>query len=293
VVLALSLAACPGADGEQPSSSPAEVSAGDYCEASVEMYCGYYLRCGRMAVDSLDACRTTFVETCNGRYEPHYVSLEQSGLLELSAEGIQACAEHLATVECSQQIFDLDGPCRTMWQGRVPAGGACGLGIEGFVCADGTTCVLGLDLCGTCRPTVGAGERCGDGVHCQLAANCSSGVCVGRALPGQSCADATCVLGARCEAEVCVTDTIVGVGDSCDATRSCAYRAACVGGLCVSTGLYDDPCSGDLPCASGQCDGGVCVPLGAAGAPCDHPAQCVSGNCVSGRCGALPGACFE
>jgi hypothetical protein len=245
-----------------------------------------------MAVDSLEECRETFLEACNGRYEPHYVALEERGELQLSAEGIEACAAHLGSVECSQQVFDLDGPCGSMWQGLVPTGGACGAGIESFVCDSASTCVLDLSLCGTCEPAVGEGQSCGNGVRCTPETDCVDDVCVRRGLPGDPCDPAPCVLGTSCEAGLCAADEIVGLGVPCDASHDCQYRAACVGGVCVKAGLYGDPCSATEPCASGFCDGTTCAPLREDGAACDGANQCVSGLCDGATCGALPGPCF-
>ena len=90
---------------------PAIVPASDYCEHMAEALCGFYVRCGRMAVTDLDACRPVFIETCNARYEPLWAELEARGVVALSGPGLLACAEHLGTVACEQQIFDLDGGC--------------------------------------------------------------------------------------------------------------------------------------------------------------------------------------
>lgn len=294
----LALAACATCATEPaatPGPPPEPVTAAGYCEATVEMFCDFYLRCGRMAVSSLEECHTTFLEVCNGRYEPHYVALEARGELVLSPEGLAACRAHLATVECSQQVFDLDGGCQAMWQGQVPAGGSCGPGIESFVCDRASTCVIGLDLCGTCQPTVAEGESCGETAHCTTAAECLSGLCVRRALPGEPCGAAQpCVLGTGCVEGVCQAAPIVGLFEACDAQHRCPYRAACIAGQCVQTGLAGDPCEVTLPCASGFCDGANgCVPLLAGGEACEGPGQCVSSVCDGGSCVALPGPCFE
>jgi len=252
-----------------PAEPPTAV---DYCETTADMFCEYYLRCGRIAEETPIECRRTFIETCNGVYEPRYAALEAQGLLALSAEGIEACAEHLSDVECDQQIFDLDGSCADIWQGLSPQGGACSFGIESFVCEPGTECVLGLDFCGTCEVREATD----------------------RAQPGDSCdEDTPCRLGANCIDAVCAGPTIVEVGDNCDALRDCPYRSECIGGTCVLSPLLGEACDGGVACASGWCDVDVCAPLVLDGASCDSGVECVSGSCPDGTCAEQPGVCFE
>ena len=52
-----------------------ELDPTNYCETTVDMFCSFYLRCGRIAADSSEDCRQVFLETCNERFEPIYVSL--------------------------------------------------------------------------------------------------------------------------------------------------------------------------------------------------------------------------
>lgn len=266
-----------------------ELDPQSYCERTVDVFCPYYLRCGRMAVSDLESCRAVFLETCNARYEPLYAALAERGALALSADGIARCAEHLETVACAEQIFDLDGGCDAVWVGRVAAGGACGTGIESFVCDPSSTCVLGLDFCGTCAPlTEGACDfehRCpDDGV-------CKDGACRARPRVGDACdGEVACVLGADCVAGACAGPTIVALGDACDATRRCPYRSACVGGRCASMALLGEPC-GPGGCASGVCEQGVCAALIGPGEPCERAAQCVSGRCDAGLCARPSSTC--
>lgn len=274
-----------------PSPAPPPVAA-DYCEVSAEMFCGFYQRCERSAAPDAETCVARFLETCNGAYEPHYQALEAEGLLSLSEEGLAACAAHLATVPCEQQIFEIQGPCAGIWQGQQAAGGACGLGIDSFVCAAGSSCVLGLDFCGTCTPAAADGAACGDGLTCGHESRCVEGVCVARALPGDACSEAQpCLLGAWCEEGVCQAPTIVGEGASCDSRTRCAYDLACVDGRCEAQAFLGEACA-EAGCASGWCEDGVCAPLKAGGAACGASAECVSGLC-DGVCTELPGVCLQ
>lgn len=268
-----------------------ELAARGYCEITVGVFCDYYLRCGRMAEDDMAACRSTFLETCNAVYEPHYAALADGDRLALSRDGLAECAAHLRQVDCEDQIFDLDGGCASLWVGKVEAGGECAPGIESFVCDDASTCVLGLDLCGTCEPAVGIGDPCADN-RCKPPGTCVDDVCVAGALPGDACGDVQpCVSGAWCDDDVCVTYAYVGLGDPCDATHRCPYRSACVGSTCQQSALLGETC-GPAGCASGWCDAGVCALLGAEGDACTGGWQCLSGAC-DGTCVGLPGVCFS
>jgi len=264
-----------------------ERDARSYCELTVDVFCPYYLRCGRIVASDLDECRATFLETCNARYEPLYAALADRGLLSLSAAGIARCRAHLEAVACEAQIFDLDGGCDAVWVGQVGGGGGCGPGLESFVCDGASTCVLGLDFCGQCKPI--ATGACDVEHRCPDDGTCKDGGCVARAQVGERCdGGTTCVLGASCDGGRCAAPTIVAVGDLCDQTHRCPYRASC-SGRCVKAALLGEACDASVTCASGWCSGGICVPLLGAGASCSASASCVSGRCSGGSCLA-PGA---
>lgn len=237
------------------------LTAEGYCEAMADAYCGFYLRCDRMAVPDEATCLTVFAEVCNAVYEPQYRALVDRGLLALDAIGVEACQDHLQAVACALQPGDLDGPCGGMWRGLAPVGSACSYGVESLVCGAASTCVLGLDFCGTCEPAAALGDACGaDAARCHDTAACVEGVCVARARPTEPCsASQPCRVGASCVDGVCVAPAVVSVGEECDQARRCPYKAACVAGTCVATVLLGEPCGAAIPCADGACDGGVCV----------------------------------
>lgn len=272
-----------------PDPTPSE-----YCEATMEMFCTYYLRCGRMAANDMEGCRVRFAEACNGVYEPIYASLADAGLLALSPEGIAACADHLAEVECHQQMNDLDGPCGEIWLGLAPAGSACGVGIETFVCEPGSECLVSLDFCGVCEPVVGLGEACGDDARCPASARCVDGVCIARALPGDPCTERSqCVVGAECSDGTCRGKEIVAVGEPCDFTHRCPYASVCAGGTCAAQPLLGEPCDGPGWCASGWCDtDGICTALKAEGDSCSSSSECI-GGCSDGTCVDPPSGCIR
>ena len=235
-ILSLIVAAsCAGDPGPQtlPSETQA-LSAAGYCEAIVDFFCDFYLRCGRMAVGSIQQCHEVFLETCNDRYEERYVRLEEAGLLSLSAEGTAACHEHLDSVTCAAQIRDLHGPCATMWVGGQDVGDACGIDIESFVCGADATCVLDFSFCGTCEPLIPTGESCGDADGaCGPSDACREDVCVRRREVGEPCSNlAPCVLGVQCVGGVCDGPSFVGEGAGCSGSRRCPYMTRCIAGIC-------------------------------------------------------------
>lgn len=262
--------------------------AADYCEAIAPGFCAFYLRCGRMIAADMDACLTTFADSCEGRYEPRYKAYEAAGLLTLDGAGIEACVAHLEDVTCEEQVFDLAGPCGAMWQGTQPAGAACGIDIASFTCAPGNTCVLGLDFCGTCEPAAAVGAACGDaagGLRCESGAFCADGTCIARPLAGQPChPQAGCTLGARCVQGTCTAPTVAQEGDACDRSTRCAYRGVCLDGTCVKGVLIGEACDAVTPCATGLCTDGTCAPLKPVGASCAAHGECVSAGCGGGVC---------
>jgi hypothetical protein len=296
----------PGDDGEGEGEGDGDgdaLPATSYCEELVDVFCPFYLRCGRMNVADVEACRAAFPASCEAKFEPRFVPLADAGLLSLSRAGLQACAAHLADVPCDEQFFELQGPCAGIWQGQVAAGGACGLDVETFVCAPGTTCALDLSFCGTCETVLPAGARCRDGTTdvdgaCGPAGVCGDDdVCVARPRTNESCDPdgVPCVLPARCFGDgVCREPAVVGVGEACDVSRRCPYFAACEAGTCVVVDGLGAACVDDGDCEASFCAGGTCVALLPAAAPCLRSTQCGSGRCGDdGACADFAPRCFD
>ncbi|MFU8805227.1 MAG: hypothetical protein ACNA8W_15540, partial [Bradymonadaceae bacterium] len=269
----------------------------EYCETTREMFCSYYMRCGRMHAGSHEECLTYFDETCNAVYEPRYAVLEDEAMLRLSEEGIEACAAHLEAVECTWQIFDLDGPCEAIWEGLAPPTAPCGPGIDGFVCGSDTTCVLNLTFCGTCQATVEVGEACGEGGgRCEQTATCVGGFCVERGRPGDACSqEAPCALGASCTDGFCARFEVVSVDDACGAYQRCPYNAVCMGGVCKPQVGIDEACVQPGHCRSGYCDmdDEKCRELKAPTEVCTSSMECLSGSCAEGHCAPMLSGCFQ
>lgn len=286
------------ADDAEVDLPPAlDVVAENYCELSANMFCDYYLRCGRIAAETMEECLELFDASCNAVYEPHYIAHEEAGLLRLSAEGLSQCETHLEQVACDQQVFDLDFGCDQVWDGLVEAGGDCAPGIGSFVCDAGTTCVLDTTFCGECKTVSETGGPClGDtDLRCSPLDRCVDGICVARRLPGESCDDENpCRLGAWCNQGTCQGPQVVGVGEECNQVQRCAYNAQCVGGVCQAQVGLGESCEPGL-CYSGHCDSveNTCQSLRSGAAPCTSSSQCVSGICDNGFCRTLPGVCFQ
>jgi hypothetical protein len=289
-LLALLLCSC-GSDATP--STP--IGASDYCETIEPFFCAFYVRCGRMDIESAAACKAPFLASCNAVFEPRYIDLEAAGLLGLDADGIEQCKDHLETVACDQQIQELSGPCANMWRGTQAVGGSCGLDVESFVCAPDSACVLGLDFCGDCRPLVEVGNACVPGTDtCGDDAFCDGNICQARKRNGDACGSGDrCLTGSACTNAVCTPPSFVGNGETCDARHRCPYLTACIAGTCQPTGSTGDTCTSDGTCELGYCNAnGLCEAPGANGAACDRASQCSSGLCDGTTCQARPSACI-
>lgn len=301
LALAAILAACPTPRveldaGPDPVDGGGAAQAEGYCEAIVDFFCAFYLRCGRMAVADEEACRPVFLEACNARYEPTYASLEQAGLLTLSANGIDQCRAHLEGAACDQVQLELQGPCAAMWVGTQAAGEPCGFDVETFTCAAGTACVVDLSLCGVCTAVAADGESCaGPDLTCGADSFCDAqGSCTARKRAGEACgATDRCVLGTVCTDAVCTGPTRVAVGEACDFDSRCPYASRCLDGTCVATVELGASCGPLIPCDSGYCDDGVCAPLRAQGEGCTSGDQCQTGACAGDSCSEHPSVCFN
>jgi hypothetical protein len=187
--------------------------------------------------------------------------------------------------DCTSGVCGSDGLCaaptcedgvRNGKEGDVDCGGGCGAR-----CTDGQRCSAHgdctSDVCGddghcaapSCTDGVKNGTEkatdcggscgpCADGLACDLASGCQSGVCT-----SGTCAGATCVDGVKNGGE-----SDVDCGGSC--TTKCADGKICKSG--------DD-------CTSGNCDAGTCKPAVSTGA-----IVFLSSEMYTGNLGGLAGA---
>lgn len=276
-------------DTETENGEEEPLTAHQYCESTAEMFCDFYLRCGRMNASSKEECLTIFAETCEAKYEPHYAAQDDAGRLALSEEGIAACEAHLQEVACEEQVSDIDGPCRQMWVGLQGPGDECGPGIESLVCAQGTTCRLTMSFCGECINARQVGQTCIPGeVRCVDTASCIDGICVERGLPGQECSEEKpCSIGSSCTDGICkLFYEYVAPGESCDQAHRCPFNAYCDDGICKSQAGLGEVCTSNEACRSGYCDE-VCKEFKQAGDSCGSSPECVSQICTDGQCAPI------
>jgi hypothetical protein len=270
------------------------VDPSSYCHEIVDFFCPYYVRCGRIVSNNVDACRPLFLEMCQSRFQKEFEALAGANLITLSRRGIDACHAHLDDVRCEDQLQDLDGACSAMWVGKQPQGSPCGFDVESLVCAPSTSCKLDLSFCGTCTTTVAAGEACDGNVACAAGSSCDGTTCAPLKAVGATCADGErCVLGAFCQNNVCAGPAYMQVGQTCDQLHRCPFGSACQQGSCRLSAGLDQSCSGGVACHSGTCTDGTCKGLLDAGEGCDGGAQCVSGICQQNQCAPIPGHCFQ
>ncbi|MFH1807962.1 MAG: hypothetical protein ABIJ09_04415 [Pseudomonadota bacterium] len=284
-----------GGDAGLPTGD-ASVPVAQYCERAVDVFCPFYMRCGRIAESTQEACRSTFLETCEQLYEPRYRALAEAGWLELSAPGLDACSAYLAQVPCEHHLLDLEGGCRNIWMGTRGQGEACGVSFDSFVCGVGTSCTVSLSLCGTCDPVADTGGSCAGDVRCRYPDLCVDDMCLGPALPGEVCGNPQrCIAGATCQGGICVARQFVDPGSTCDAEHRCKYRSTCLGGTCYRDALLGEVCGSSTHCASGACDAvsGLCVALREPGDLCSVDGDCLSGDCPGGFCAELLSTCLQ
>ncbi|RME37020.1 MAG: hypothetical protein D6788_10395 [Planctomycetota bacterium] len=207
-----------------------------------------------------------------------------------------------------------------------PATGQCEITPvrDGTFCDDGDPCTV-LDFClggictgtavdcsalddvcvmGVCDPATGQctttptneGGICDDGNACTTSDVCTSGVCVGTAIPGcQVCqVDADCDDGNVCTQNVCVNGTCstTNLTGSCDDGDRCTVNDVCAAGVCAGTPV-------DCTALSDACNIGTCNPATGTcfaqptneGRVCDDGLPCTSGDvCSNGVCsGSLVG----
>jgi hypothetical protein len=265
-LLALLLAGCQSAE----SSAPAPVNPGD-----VQRFCDQFTTTYNERIPMClggTAAGWTFL---NEHYTPRSecAGLEgavAAGRLRFDATAAAACLQLIRTATCNT-LDPEPSPCRTVYQGLVPTGGACRRYDE---CADGR-CDMDQhgDGCqGTCKALAKLGQPCSSGQDCAGYAACKKGVCTAHrhANAGEACGIGECREGVLRDVLFCKIEPL-GTTGRCQPVLPAG--AACENG---------DQCVGYLGCPlSGTCDPGIEL-----GGACTFPeADCAE----PGGCQAPPG----
>jgi hypothetical protein len=204
-----------------------------------------------------------------------------------------ACVNGACAVgSCNKGFGDCNGDpsdgCETMLTTNTDCGGCgvpCALPNGSASCASGTctltACNPGYFDCDG-NPADGCEPLpCGNGQHCAVAADCSSGVCT-----GGFCASPTCSDGVQNENETDVD--CGGVCPPCANGKDCASAADCQSGVCTG-GVCQVPTCSDGVQNGTETDvdcGGASCPECSIGEKCSVDYDCTSGVCVAGTCQA-------
>jgi hypothetical protein len=175
-------------------------------------------------------------------------------------DGLGACVECLAEIDCPQGQICLDAQC------VAPS------------CADGLHNGQETDIdCGgpSCPP-------CGPGGDCQTGSDCVSGVCTGGACQPASCEDGVAngdETGVDCGGPTC---------PQCQPGGGCQTGSDCASGVCTDGACQAPTCNDNVQ--NGQetgvdCGGPTC-PKCQPGGGCQTGSDCASGVCTGGACQA-------
>lgn len=208
--------------GDAAIDSPSDASTlAQDCSAYADAFCKRLGECWPQALtnsyETSAACKIAVSSEC-GDLAPWQVQFADIG----------QCTSYLVTAEC----VDVAYPVGLNEQpGKAPCNFAPGALAKGEGCASNVACQSGLcrfsgSRCGTCEETVGLGETCGNGVECEP--------------------------NAVCEADKCVPQTQLGLGDSCSASSStsyCKHHLYCAAsGKCEALAKEGETCGGGVEC---------------------------------------------
>lgn len=216
--------------------------------------------------------------------------------------------------------------CDDLFNGAIPAAADCqvaGSRATGEPCGQDSQCqarncqLASGTNCGTCQPTVGAGQACGGAakIACVSSLSCINSVCVAPGSSGQACSSsAPCQTNLRCASGTCQPK--VEPGGACATSSDCktylgnqtcdANAKVCAtvtinyidgGGSCTNSVMNNTQnlCKADFECRAKTAGAPTtCEPRTALGQPCGTGlAGCVLGtSCVSGTCQVVdPASC--
>ncbi len=285
----LALGAC-GEPDEQEASGPVPLQ--DFGTRVAEVYCSGIAPC--CAAEGYEAtnCKTRLGGVISARVNE--IAAQPGVRFDEAVAG--RCVDVFATIasHCDQAPGDYDyddyddNPCRGMFVGTTPLGGACTSDVEcagadgRYTYCDGDVCTEdtgGASIEDTPRATLGqpCNGTCQDD---EYGPTCSGAPA---ATPAQ---DAVCWVedGVTCNTQAGVCEAVPTIGQPCD--FYCESAGHCEAGTCLADtarGL----CQNDSDClASSYCDYDEmrCTPLKANGEPCVDGNECLGGECENDRC---------
>ncbi|MBI2378275.1 MAG: hypothetical protein HYV07_30015 [Deltaproteobacteria bacterium] len=196
----------------------------------------------------------------------------RSGASRLDEARLRACetaveAQHAGCDWVGPLPRPVPGPCRSLFEGLLPAGSPCRSSLE---CVGKLTCIdASPTQAGRCLPPLPKGAECRQAID--PLASAVRDDAVSREKP--ECAG-------HCTQKRCAE--LVAAGGSCHSDEQCGRDAACVDGRCgPSTRLANgESCATGAECGSGQCRDGRCDSTKGTGEACRIDAECV-GGCVT------------
>jgi hypothetical protein len=264
--------------------------------------------CSESCKESDDSCTApdTNGSTCNDGLVCNGADTCSGGFCTVH-EGI-TCPGADGDADCSESCSDTSGGCT----GNDPAGSPCNDGIfcnGADTCSNGSCSVHAGNPCpgpdgdgncsescnegtDTCTAPDAGGSACDDGLFCNGADSCASGVCTthaGDPCPGPD-GDADC--SEECDEGANACSALDDNGSACDDGVFCNGDDACSAGACSSH--EGNPCPG--PDGDGDCSEACdettndCSASDPGGSTCDDGLFCNGGDaCSQGACSAHEG----
>jgi hypothetical protein len=225
----------------------------------------------RVFIDAAGGCDSAFIAPYRNAAEPLIEEALARGTVVYDPVAARACLDALEANPCSLTNNGSAAlACQAVYEGMLPAGGACSLNEE---CGVDQFCSIEGACPGTCQARRSSGQACTDERHCAAGLTCREGMCVAPAMEGAGCTElGGCTLGMLCSGGQCRPNDEVLVGTE---GASCNLMT---GPLCAD----GFSCVVDTVAAGGATF--VCRAAVAAGADCrlGVPAQCPAGQACAG-----------
>ncbi len=291
-VVVLSCASCP----EDPPDARAFITA--LFQASVVCAPSFLAQAEPVFLDAQSRAQ---IEIAVGTFDRDL----QNDKVAFDRASYDACLAAAGDNDC-ETISAANGPCATVFEGKVDGGGVCAESVE---CAAGLSCFQDRDACGTCTTiaiegTSCADHNCADGDFCDDTQVCRAKPAPASFSEGDACSLATgcggVLSGLACKDGLCAPISIVLEGEACgtdpSSTLYCKDSSSthfCDGGVCAARPGLGEPCNGAGACDAtvAACVDGACVDAGDDGDACENGFGCKLGNtCKSNVCTPLESA---